>query len=268
MRRRLLYFLVFLSLAAFVAEFVLLVRFPRGVAFDRRAFARLSGAAPTPLEVAGERTLRTIDVASIATALLVFAFLGLVRGHARRAIVAALLVVAPPASAEILKRALPFPAGRPPTFPSGHTAAALALGLALVVAVPPVLRVTAALGGAAYGAAIGFSVVVLGWHYPTDAVGSFFLCAAWVGLLALALPEAPERPTVSTRGTILGLVTTVGALAVAAVVASRHPVAVASVRSAQAVVAAGAVFATLSVLLFSVVTPLVDERLDYRGDRS
>jgi hypothetical protein len=40
------------------------------------------------------------------------------------------------------------------------------------------------------------------------------------------------------------------------------------VRSTPAVVAAGAVFSLLSVALFAVVTPLVGERLDYRGDRS
>jgi membrane-associated phospholipid phosphatase len=264
-RASLLWSVALLSLACLVAEFLLLVHDPRGVAFDRRSFGRLGGLAPASLEAAGQRTLRTIDVATVALALVAFALLALVRGQVRRAAVAAVLVVAPPASAEVLKRVLPFPPDRPPTFPSGHTATALSLGLALVVAVPPILRVTAALAGAAYGAAIGFSVVILGWHFPSDAVGSFFLCGVWASLLALALGNVPTRAAVSTRGALLGVGVSVAAVAVAAAIANRHPVAVASVRSTPAVVAAGVLFSLLSVALFSVITPLVGERVDYRG---
>jgi len=264
-RKRLLAIVAALSAAAFVATYVLLIRDPRGVAFDRHAFARLTGDAPAPYRLAGTQTLRTIDVGTVAAALLVLAFLAIVRRRVGRAVGAAVVVVASVGTAELLKATLPFPAGRPPTFPSGHTAVAVSLGLALVLAVPPVLRMTAALAGAGYGAAIAFAVVILGWHYPSDALGSFFICGAWFALVALALRGAPYRPAVSGRGVMLAVAVVAAALVAAGAVAARHHVAVSSIRSAPSVAALAVAYGILSLVLFAAVTPLVGESSSVTG---
>jgi membrane-associated phospholipid phosphatase len=267
MRERLLALVGVASAVAFVGVFVVAVRTPHGLSLDREAFARLSGNAPAPYKVAGERTLRTIDVSTIATALVGLAFLALVRRRAGRAVAAAVLVLAPVASAELLKGALPTPAGRPSTFPSGHTAVAVSIGLALVLAVPPVLRVAAALVGAAYGAAIAFAVVVLGWHYPSDAIGSFFLCGFWFALVALPLRGAKPTLSVSTKGAAVGVAVVAAALLATAAIAAGHPGAVTSVRSRPAVAAAAVCYGALSLVLFAVLAPLVGEGLHQRQRR-
>jgi membrane-associated phospholipid phosphatase len=267
MRERLLTLVAVASAAAFVGVYAVAVRNPHGMSLDREAFARLSGNAPAPYKVAGERTLRTIDVSTIAAVLLALAFLALVRRRAGRALAAAVIVLAPVASAELLKGALPTPAGRPSTFPSGHTAVAVSIGLALVLAVPPVLRVTAALVGAAYGAAIAFAVVVLGWHYPSDAIGSFFLCGFWFALVALPLRGAKPALSVSTKGAAVGVAVVAAALLAAAAIAARHPVAVSSVRSRPAVAAAAIAYGALSLALFAILAPLVGERLQQQRRR-
>jgi hypothetical protein len=247
------------SAAGLALLYALFIRSRHGLAFDARAFAHASGDAPLPYAVVGERTLRTIDVGTIVLALVVLPALALVRGQPRRAAVAAVVTVAPVLTAELLKRGLPFPSGRPPTFPSGHTAIAVSLGFAVVIAVPPLLRVTAALAGAAYGAAIAFAVVVRGWHYPSDAAASFFLCGVWVSLLGLALRSGPRGIAVSPRGAALGLLAVAGALGLSAVIASRHPYAVAAARSTPAIAALGVAFGVLSLALFAVLTPLLGE---------
>jgi membrane-associated phospholipid phosphatase len=267
MRERLLAFAAVASAVAFAGVYFLAVRNSHGISLDRDAFARLSGNAPAPYKVVGERTLRTIDMGTIAGAFVLLACLALVRRRAGRALAAGVIVIAPVLTAELLKRALPTPAGRPPTFPSGHTSVAVSIGFALVIAVPPVLRVTAALVGAAYGAAIAFAVVVLGWHYPSDAIGSFFLCSAWVALVALALRGDPPRFVFSTKSAALAAGVVAVTLLAAAAIASRHPVAVSSVRSRPAVAAAAVAYGALSLALFAALTPLVGERGGRRRPR-
>jgi membrane-associated phospholipid phosphatase len=250
--------------AAFAVTLLAALHTQRGLSLDRSAFERVSGNAPLPFRSAGQRTLRTIDAATVAATLLVLAFLALARGRVARAVAATAVVVLSVGTAELLKHGLPrlagaVPAGRPPTLPSGHTAVAVSLGLALVIAVPPVLRPTAALAGAAYGAAIAFSVVVLGWHYPSDAIASFFVCGFWAAVVGLALRGTP-RLALSLRGAVVAVAAVALALAAAAALASRHPVAVAAVRSRPALVAAAAAYGLLSLAVFAMVAPLVGER--------
>jgi membrane-associated phospholipid phosphatase len=71
------------------------------------------------------------------------------------------------------------------SFPSGHTTAAASIAFALLLVVPAGYRLLAAGVGAALTAVVGLSVVVLGWHYPSDVVGALLVVAAW-GLCAVA----------------------------------------------------------------------------------
>jgi len=254
---------------AFALTVLVFLHTQRGLSLDRSAFERVSGNAPLPFQTAGQRTLRTIDAATVAGAVLVLVFLAVARRRVARAVAAAAVVALSVGSAELLKHGLPWlagavPAGRPPTLPSGHTAVAVSLGLALVIAVPPVLRPSAALVGAAYGAAIAFSVVLLGWHYPSDAIASFFVCGFWAAVVGLALRGTP-RLELSFRGAAVA----VGAVAlgVAAALASRHPVAVATVRSRPALVEAAAACGLLSLAVFAAIAPLVGERERREGGR-
>jgi membrane-associated phospholipid phosphatase len=71
-------------------------------------------------------------------------------------------------------------------FPSGHTTAAAAVAVALLLVVPTRHQMSAAAAGILLTAAVAISVVVLGWHYPSDALGAILVASAW-GFLTVAL---------------------------------------------------------------------------------
>ena len=219
------------------------------------------------MKAVGERALRTIDIGSIGVALLAVVGTGLARGRLGRAAASVAVVVLSVGTAELLKHGLPHlphgvPVGRGATFPSGHASIAASLGLALVIAVPAVLRPSAAVIGAAYSAGIGLSVVVLGWHYPSDVVGSFLICGFWsCAILGLVSGEGRRR-SVNLVGLALACVVVAGALFAAAAIASRHPGAVAEAGSSRSVVGLAALLGCLSVALFGGLMLLVAEASD------
>ncbi len=85
------------------------------------------------------------------------------------------------------------------SWPSGHTSAAMSLALCLVLAVPSRWRPPAGALAALGVVAVVYSILLLGWHYPSDVVGAFLITAAW-GLAVLAMlrtrraPEGPAEP--------------------------------------------------------------------------
>jgi membrane-associated phospholipid phosphatase len=262
--QRLLFVTAFLFGLGFLATFVATLHTARGLHYDEELYRRVSGSELVPIETAGERALATIDIGTLVAGAVVFGFLALVRGRAARALAAVALVGASVVSVELLKHGLPqlggaIPAGRPPTFPSGHTAVAVSLGLALVLAAPPVLRPLAAVVGAAYAAAIGLSVIALGWHYPSDVAGSFFVCAFWACAIGAIAGGTARRPAVSIPGVAAAVVAVAAALLLAAFVASRHSTAVAELRNRESLVGMGALLGTLSLATFAVLTPLFEE---------
>jgi membrane-associated phospholipid phosphatase len=80
----------------------------------------------------------------------------------------------------------------PAAWPSGHSTAAMSLALCLVLVAGPRLRPLAALAGAGYAIAVGYALVVLGFHLPSDVLGGFLVAATFtlIGAAALAVAEA------------------------------------------------------------------------------
>ena len=72
------------------------------------------------------------------------------------------------------------------TYPSGHTATAIAAALVLVVACPPRFRGAVAVLAGAYAAVIAQDVQTAGWHRPSDAIGAAFVVFALVAVVAAA----------------------------------------------------------------------------------
>lgn len=135
------------------------------------------------------------DLASLLVLLALACAIGLRYGR-RREVLAALVVVAGAnLTTQLLKttfehaRHKAFEHGIelpwPDSFPSGHTTAGAAIAVALLLVVPAARRQTAAVAGVAITAAVGFSVVILGWHYPSDVLGGLLVVGAW-GFAALA----------------------------------------------------------------------------------
>jgi undecaprenyl-diphosphatase len=119
----------------------------------------------------------------------------------RRAAALGVLVVSQRFVVEAMKiafdRARPDPAGHlvgvnSLSFPSGHSANAMAigLGLALLLPLPRRLRIPAIAAGLLFALAIGATRLVLGVHWPSDVVGGWSLGALWT-LLLVRLAEEP-----------------------------------------------------------------------------
>jgi membrane-associated phospholipid phosphatase len=86
----------------------------------------------------------------------------------------------------------------PIAFPSGHATAATSIAIAFAFVVPPDWRAAVAAIGACFVLAVGCSVMVLAWHFPSDVLGGVLVAFGW-GFAVLALRRAAEGGGSSPR---------------------------------------------------------------------
>jgi membrane-associated phospholipid phosphatase len=105
-----------------------------------------------------------------------------------------------PLTAETLKPLLAHPHARvgwsevtAASWPSGHASAATALVMCAVLVAPRALRPTVAVLGAIFAAAVGFSLVLLAWHLPSDVLGGYLVGTLWMALAVAGLRAAEAR---------------------------------------------------------------------------
>jgi membrane-associated phospholipid phosphatase len=79
------------------------------------------------------------------------------------------------------------------SWPSGHASAATALVICAVLVAPQRLRPTVAVLGAIFAAAVGFSLLLLAWHLPSDVVGGYLVGTLWAALAIAALRAVEAR---------------------------------------------------------------------------
>jgi membrane-associated phospholipid phosphatase len=79
------------------------------------------------------------------------------------------------------------------SWPSGHATAAMTVALCAVLVAPPVLRPLAALLGTGLAVGVSYSLLVLGWHFPSDVLGGFLVAGLWVSLTVSGLWWADRR---------------------------------------------------------------------------
>jgi membrane-associated phospholipid phosphatase len=79
------------------------------------------------------------------------------------------------------------------SWPSGHASAATALVMCAVLVAPQRLRPTIAVLGALFAAAVGFSLVLLAWHLPSDVLGGYLVGTLWTALAVAGLRAAEAR---------------------------------------------------------------------------
>jgi len=136
--------------------------------------------------------------------------IGLRAGRRREVLAALVVVIGANVTTQLLKVTLEHARHKafehgielpwPNSLPSGHTTAAASIAVGLLLVTPAAHRLAAALLGIALTAAVGFSVVILGWHYPSDVLGGLLVVGAW-GFAALAWlrlragrDRAPDAP--------------------------------------------------------------------------
>jgi membrane-associated phospholipid phosphatase len=210
----------------------------------------------------------------IGLALVVIALL---RRRGRVAVAIAVVLIASAVTTEALKPLLSHP--RPQewlgkgqiaaaSWPSGHATAAMALALCGVLAVPARWRPAAATAGGLFALAVAYSILVLGWHFPSDVIGGYLVAGLWSSLAAAAIFRLDElRPpaTVPKRGGLLAAMAPgllVGAALLGAfLIALDRPHAVANyAREHPAFLLGAATIAALAALLTAAASAVTTAR--------
>jgi membrane-associated phospholipid phosphatase len=83
-------------------------------------------------------------------------------------------------------------------WPSGHSTAAMTLALCAVLVAPAALRPLVAVLGGAFAAGVGYAVLVLAWHFPSDVLGGFLMAGTWTALAVAALRVVERRAEVES----------------------------------------------------------------------
>ena len=145
------------------------------------------------------------DPLPYAAAGLVLVLVALMRGLPWRAGAVVVLLLVTGASTQIVKHLLAQPRFEvwlgsdqigPAAWPSGHSTAAMTLALCAVLVSPPALRLAVAVCGGAFAAGVGYAVLVLGWHFPSDVLGGFLMAGGWTALaVAFLRVVEPARAT-------------------------------------------------------------------------
>jgi membrane-associated phospholipid phosphatase len=170
---------------------------------DVRLFLRLAEDEPSG-DTLADAIASLGDPLPMLALLVVACLIALLRGRPRGALAAVLVVVGANVTTQVLKVLLAHPRVKlaisgdpfePNTFPSGHTTAAASIAVAYAFVVPTALRNLTLTLGAAFALAVGSSVVVIGWHYPSDVLGAYLVVACWgFAVLAAMRAIAPRRP--------------------------------------------------------------------------
>lgn len=130
----------------------------------------------------------------------------LLRRRPRVAVTLAVILLGANMTTEVLKPLLAGPRAPvwapigPASWPSGHATAAMSLALCAVICAPSRLRPAVGAAMAAITAAICWSFLELGWHYPSDVLGGYLVAGTWtlLGIAGLSVYEA-HRPTLARR---------------------------------------------------------------------
>jgi membrane-associated phospholipid phosphatase len=84
------------------------------------------------------------------------------------------------------------------SWPSGHATAAMTMTLCAAVVTPPRCRALVLAVGGTCTIAVAYSVLVLGWHLPSDVLGGFCVAGVWT-LLGISAATTLERRRVQVR---------------------------------------------------------------------
>jgi membrane-associated phospholipid phosphatase len=126
--------------------------------------------------------------------------IALARERPRVAVAVLAIMGLAPLTAEILKPLLAHPhisvggvyIGAA-SWPSGHATAAVALVLSAVLVAPQRLRPLVASIGAVFALAVGFCLLLLAWHMPSDVLGGYLLASLWTALAVAVLRTVDRR---------------------------------------------------------------------------
>jgi membrane-associated phospholipid phosphatase len=137
--------------------------------------------------------LNAMSVIAIVVATAIVGFIALAQRRIAVAVGAVTLIVGSAGSAYLLKSSIHRPdlgidpdrAAAGNSLPSGHTAVAAAVAVALVLVLPSRFRGVGAVLAALAAGAVGAATLSAGWHRPSDAIAAILLVGVWAALVGL-----------------------------------------------------------------------------------
>lgn len=167
---------------------------------DARALYDFTQLSRPRLDSAANALLHGLDPLDYTIWASLLVGVALLRMRPRLALAVACVLPLAPLTAETLKPLLAHSHDKigwtnvvEASWPSGHSTAAMTLALCAVLVVPARLRPTVAALGALFAVAVGFSLLLLAWHMPSDVFGGYLVAALWVSLAVAALRMADAR---------------------------------------------------------------------------
>jgi membrane-associated phospholipid phosphatase len=155
-----------------------------------------------------ERIVMTMDPGPYALLGLVLVAVAVATGRPARAATVVVLMLGTGATTQALKQVIPserfdlflgFDQVGPHAYPSGHSTAAMTVALCAVLVAPPAVRaVVAALAGLG-AAAVGYGLVILSFHYPSDVLGGYLVAGAWTAAALAVLRTVEARRPAERR---------------------------------------------------------------------
>lgn len=241
----------------FVAAYVAFVQVPAMREADLRVLEGFMGLDSIPGASVGDDIVLLFDPAPFAAMVLAIVAAAYLLGRTRAGLLAAGAMLAANVTTQVLKPLLavqrdypPFHVMGPEAYPSGHTTAVMSVALALVIIAPPRLRALAATLGGVLTVVTVFSIMMLGWHYPSDIVGGLLVATFWACLAVIPLRAEVRAPSLRASARA-GAVLAAGAL----VLVLSRPSAAVDYAMANTTWLAGAVAIAVAALVLSGSVP-------------
>ena len=184
-----------LGAAACAVAFAVLMLFAYGSGevryVDSTAVQSFIGALGPSGDSLATRVVAMGDPLPVALLAGCLAGVALARGRVRLAVFVLALIGATSVGSQVLKQLLAFPRADgavnigDAAYPSGHTTAAMALAIGLLVVTPRRARPIAAVVGLALVLGMSYSLIAAGTHFPSDVLGAY-LFAVGTALCLLA----------------------------------------------------------------------------------
>jgi membrane-associated phospholipid phosphatase len=191
---------------AFIALLTVVYTTEEGLAADKRALEGFGDLQRPRLAELSDGVAHLCDPLPFALISVALVALALFRRGPVGALAAGTILVGANVTTQILKPLLANPRGTygsygvaTEAFPSGHATAAMSLALVAIVIASPRIRPLVAIAGAGFALAVGFAIVSLDWHFPSDVAGGYLVAATWC-FATLAAVHSLDRERVRATG--------------------------------------------------------------------
>ncbi len=199
-----------MAAAACVAAFLVLLAVvyttEPGAAADQRALHGFGELQRPRLAELADSIANLADPKPFALIGLILVAIAFVRGYPFVGLAAGVMLVGANVTSQVLKPLLANPRGTfgefdvaAEAFPSGHATAAMSLSLAAVMVVPARLKPLVGSIGALFAVAVGFAIMSLDWHFPSDVAGGYLVAPTWCFAALAVLRTGRLRAALPTR---------------------------------------------------------------------